>query len=400
MPKKIKFESYKYQFLIAAEKFAYGYGILQTDTWQTFVSAIKFNYYDGEIEISWSQPTAGQIKFSISEPHLYVRGDSVRTVAAQLNMGIVGVEDPIKLENNKYFEEIVMRVVESAGFLEALRGIKKDEKRIEIERHFHDTWASSEDVESINVRLSNEVCTAPEIRYIVQQLGDLTGKSILDVGCGLGEASVYFAMLGAEVTSLDLSQGMLDATARLASANNVNIKQHLASAEDMQLPAEAKFNIIYAGNLLHHVDIEATIIRIKPHLKSDGVFVSWDPLAYNPAINLYRLIATEVRTPDEHPLKWGDIKLFQQHFQKVKTRYFWLTTLTIFVIMVLVQRRNPNKERFWKTILYEGHKWAWLYKPLAILDSLLLSVLAPLRLLCWNVVIIASDTHNTSQSKK
>jgi len=182
---------------------------------------------------------------------------------------------------------------------------------------------------------------------------------------------------------------MLDATTRLAKANGVAVNQHVASAEDLQLPIDTKFDVIYAGNLLHHVNVEETIMRIKPHLVPDGVFVSWDPLAYNPAINIYRAMATDVRTPDEHPLKWADIKLFHKHFGKIETNYFWFTTLVIFVIMALAQRRNPNKERFWKVVVVEGNKWAWLYKPLELFDKLLLRIVPPLRLLCWNVVIIA-----------
>jgi SAM-dependent methyltransferase len=196
-------------------------------------------------------------------------------------------------------------------------------------------------------------------------------------------------MQGADVTSSDLSQGMLDATSRLATKNGVSIRQHLASAEDMRLPADARFDVIYAGNLLHHVDIDATLRRIRPHLADGGVLVTWDPLAYNPAINVYRTMATDVRTPDEHPLTWGDIRSFRQHFSHVETRYFWFTTLVIFVIMALAQRRDPNKERFWKVILREGPKWAWLYRPLEALDRGLLFLIPPLRLLCWNVVIVA-----------
>jgi SAM-dependent methyltransferase len=229
------------------------------------------------------------------------------------------------------------------------------------------------------------------MRYITKRLGNMHGKRLLDVGCGLGEASVYFAILGAEVTSSDLSQGMLDATTRLALSNGVTVKQHIASAEDMQLLPDDKFDIIYAGNLLHHVNIEETITRIKPHLADGGVFVTWDPLAYNPAINVYRSMATDVRTPDEHPLKWSDIKLFHKHFSEVEKRYFWFTTLIIFIIMAFAQRRNPNKERFWKAVVQEGNKWAWLYRPLEKLDNLLLMLFPPLRILCWNVVVICKN---------
>jgi 2-polyprenyl-3-methyl-5-hydroxy-6-metoxy-1,4-benzoquinol methylase len=60
----------------------------------------------------------------------------------------------------------------------------------------------------------------------------------------LGEASVYFAMLGASVTSSDLSQGMLDAAQRLAAANNVTVQPLLSAAEDLGLTVDRKFDII------------------------------------------------------------------------------------------------------------------------------------------------------------
>jgi len=391
MAKKIKFESFKYRFLIAAQGAPYQPENASQLDWSDFVRGIEFNYNKGEVGITWQIPKSGCINAPLDEPRFYFRGDSEKDAARQLESGLMEAEDPIKLKNDIYFKEIVMRVAESAGYTKKDNTQTIHDERIQNEREFHDAWAESEDVEKIDVRASNEVCTAPEMRYITQRLGNIKGKRLLDVGCGLGEASVYFAILGADVTSSDLSQGMLDATTRLAQANGVSVKQHIASAEDMQLPPEAKFDIIYAGNLLHHVDIEETIIRIKPHLAAGGMFVSWDPLAYNPAINVYRSMATDVRTPDEHPLKWSDIKLFHKHFGTVETRYFWFTTLIIFIIMALAQRRNPNKERFWKVVIQEGGKWRWLYSPLAKLDCILLWLVPPLRLLCWNVVVVAKN---------
>lgn len=391
MAKKIKFESFKYRFLIAVQGAHFQAKSPSQLGWNEFVRGFEFNYEKGEIEIAWRLPNPGSIVVPLDEPRFYLRGDSDKDIASQRETGLMDAEDPIKLKNDIYFKKIVMRVAESAGFKQKENAQTVYDERIQTERQFHDAWADSEDVEKIDVRASNEVCTAPEMRYISQRLGNIKGKRLLDVGCGLGEASVYFAILGADVTSTDLSQGMLDATTRLAQANGVSVKQHVASAEDMQLPPEEKFDIIYAGNLLHHVNIEETIVRIKPHLSTGGTLVTWDPLAYNPAINVYRSIATDVRTPDEHPLKWSDIKLFYKHFETVETRYFWLITLIIFVIMALAQRRNPNKERFWKVVVQEGKKWSWLYFPLEMLDRMLLKVCPPLRLLCWNVVIVCRN---------
>lgn len=387
MPKKIKFEAFKYRFLIAAADLKVQPKGADHMDWQRFVSELTFTYVDGDILIRWVSPQPGSLLVPGRQAQFYTRGDSDAYARKQQEAGLLSAEDPVKMQNQRYFDAALMEVVSLAGY--KVGSMDSGANRLDVERDFHDAWAESEDIDAIDVRGSNEVCTAPEMRYITARLGDLRGKRLLDVGCGLGEASVYFAIQGADVTSSDLSQGMLDAASKLASKNGVTIRQHLASAEDMRLPAEARFDVIYAGNLLHHVDIDATLGRLQPHLADDGLLVTWDPLAYNPAINVYRARAMDVRTPDEHPLTWKDIRSFQRHFSRVETRYFWFTTLIIFVIMALAQRRDPNKERFWKVILKEGPKWAWLYRPLEALDKVLLFLIPPLRLLCWNVVIVA-----------
>jgi 2-polyprenyl-3-methyl-5-hydroxy-6-metoxy-1,4-benzoquinol methylase len=265
--------------------------------------------------------------------------------------------------------------------------LAKKIKTKKFEEIFHDKWAAKEDPVKINVKMVNEAITAPEMRYITKCLGDIRGKKILDLGCGLGEASVYFSLKGAKVTALDLSPGMLKLTSKLAKINNTKLKTHLASAENFNMSINQKFDVIYAGNCLHHSNISQTLNKIMTHLKRDGIFVSWDPIQYNPLINVYRKIATKVRTVDEHPLTYKDIQLIKGKFKKASTKYFWFFTLVIFVLMFLFQRKNPNKERYWKTIIYESNKWRLLYHPLELLDSLFLFLFPPLRLLCWNVVI-------------
>jgi 2-polyprenyl-3-methyl-5-hydroxy-6-metoxy-1,4-benzoquinol methylase len=259
------------------------------------------------------------------------------------------------------------------------------------EESFHDEWANSVDPASIPVRLMNEACTAPEMRAIRAELGNLNGKKLLDVGCGLGEAAVYFALEGATVTATDLSQGMLDATQALATYNGVTVRTHKSDAEGLRFTADELFDVIYVGNLFHHVDIEQTIKVLIPHLKKDGTLISWDPLAYNPIINVYRKMAMGVRTEDEHPFTVKDIQSFSKYFTNVKSQYYWFTTLSIFIAMALLQRRNPSKERFWKKVVEEADKWEWIYKPLAKVDGFLLSVFPFLRPYCWNVVMICKN---------
>lgn len=396
MAKKIRFESFKYRFLCAAQEYEKELASSQAQAWEEFLKDLRFSYDKGNIVIAWERGAPDSVSVPLREAEFYVRGDTEKYISEQHAARLVNEQDAVRQRNAAYFLAAVRRVATLSGYHGSV-AVTDQDTRIAKERAFHDGWASTENIETIDITAANEACTAPEMRYIARRLGDLRGKRLLDVGCGLGEASVYFTLRGADVTSADLSQSMLDATCRLAAAHGVSVRPHLAAAEDLKLPAESKFDIIYAGNLLHHVDIGQTLLRFKQHISPDGLVVTWDPLAYNPIINVYRRIATDVRTPDEHPLKWRDIQLFRRHFGRVEAEYFWLTTLVIFLTMALVQRRNPNKERFWKVVVQEGEKWRWLYDPLEKFDRLLVKVLPPLRLLCWNVVLVARVPLNVDQ---
>ncbi|NJL28447.1 MAG: class I SAM-dependent methyltransferase [Thermoanaerobaculia bacterium] len=138
---------------------------------------------------------------------------------------------------------------------------------------------------------------------------DLRGRRLLDVGCGLGESSVYFALRGAEVTATDLSPEMVELTRRLAHHHGVEVEGVVSAAETLEVEPAA-FDLVYAANVLHHVGSkEGFFAQIHRALKPGGRFFSWDPLAYNPVINVYRRMATEVRTPDERPLRFSDVAL-------------------------------------------------------------------------------------------
>lgn len=262
-----------------------------------------------------------------------------------------------------------------------------DEERKIFEEQFHDQWSHELSINEINVDKAVSACTAPELRYIFNRLGNVQGKKILDLGCGFGEASVHFARLGAAVTSLDISSGMLEQTQKLAAKYGVQIQTVHGDIEAIPLPPKS-FDIIYAGNSLHHSAVPQVMKSVSKVLKDDGIFVSWDPLAYNPLINIYRWLAAEVRTPGEHPINMRDVRCIRSHFKESEISFYWLTTLFIFIHMFIVQFRNPRKERFWKKVLEEGDTWSGTYYMLEKIDHWLIKLCPPLGWLCWNAVIM------------
>ncbi len=384
MPKKIRFESAAHQFLTAVHSSRAEAG---GSGWSSFTQSLKVeddpSVSSGGIRVLWASPKPGEARFSLQDARFYQRAGSVVADDGQLSSG--SLEDPIQEMNRQFFKNIASQVIAKAGFNSSAEAPERFAK----EEVFHDQWASETDISKIDVIKICEAATSPEIRYIRASIPNLKGKKLLDVGSGLGEVSVYFALQGAQVTAVDISENMLRCTADLAKRYGVTVRTHKTALETLTLPDGELFDVIYAGNIFHHVDIEAALKALKKHLKPDGALVSWDPVAYNPAINVYRKMAMDVRTVDEHPLTLKDIKIFKRHFTDVKTRWFWLTTLSIFIYMALVQKRNPGKERYWKVVVDEADRWKNPYSFLEKIDRGLLTLLPFLKLWCWNVVIIS-----------
>ena len=260
---------------------------------------------------------------------------------------------------------------------------------LEEEEDFHNCWAHSIDIEKVMVDEFFEACTSAENRVILKHIGDIKGKKILELGCGAGEASVYFAKKGAEVTATDISQGMLMVVEKVAARHGVRVDTRRCFSDRLEF-ADEIYDIVYAANLLHHVDIERTLIEAKRVLKKGGIFVSWDPLAHNPVINLYRKKAKKVRTEHEHPLQMKDIRLFKKHFAWVKTEAAWLLTLWIFVSFYLFEKTDPNQERYWKKILVDHKRLEKTYHRLKRIDDVILKLFPFMKRYCWNIVIFAT----------
>ena len=268
-----------------------------------------------------------------------------------------------------------------------------DEQRspdlLQREQAFHDQWASTIDVDGIRVSDYFEACTAPENRFILKHLGNVAGKRLLDLGCGAGENSVYFSKLGAHCVASDYSPGMVEVALKLAEKNGVQVEGRVINAMAIDYP-DNTFDIIYAANLLHHIpDPLVTIQEMHRVLKPGGKLCFWDPLRHNPVINIYRRIATEVRTEDETPLHIDIVRSVKQRFSQTKADTFWLATLWIFLRFYLIEKVNPNQERYWKKIILEQDRLRPSYLRLERFDRWLKRIPGVKRM-AWNLAVVAT----------
>ena len=232
-----------------------------------------------------------------------------------------------------------------------------------------------------------EAPTAVENKYILSRMESLKGKKILDFGCGFGDASVYFALKGAKVVGIDVSEKALQIANRLAATNSVEIDFILSNKESLMEFSNENFDFIYGNGVLHHIDCKKYYPEFKRVLRPKGRAYFIEPLKYNPVINVYRKLAKEVRSPDENPLGLPEIRLARQYFKRVKTTGFWLFSLYLFCHFYLIEHVNPNKERYWRKIILEGERFKELFYVLHRIDQFTLRICPILKYLCWNVVV-------------
>ena len=99
-----------------------------------------------------------------------------------------------------------------------------------------------------------------KISSLLVEIGPLAGKSLLDIGSGLGESSVYFALQGAKVTIVDISPEMVATAQSLGRKFGVELQGIVSGAEDLNLPAES-YDLIYIANTIHHIHDQSFVIR-------------------------------------------------------------------------------------------------------------------------------------------
>lgn len=91
---------------------------------------------------------------------------------------------------------------------------------------------------------------AAEGKKIIQLIGNVKGKNILDVGCGTGRYTVTLAKKGAEVHGIDISKGMLRVARK--KSKRLGIKYRIVSM--LKIPYRNNvFDIVISNLALDHV---------------------------------------------------------------------------------------------------------------------------------------------------
>jgi SAM-dependent methyltransferase len=108
---------------------------------------------------------------------------------------------------------------------------------------------------------------------------DLSGKRVLDIGCGLGGLDQVLLMLGAgHVTGIDVSPGIVERGQERIRRSGLNKKIEIKLVEPGPLPfADASFDVVFGKDAwLHIPDKAAHFAEVRRVLKPGGRIAAGD----------------------------------------------------------------------------------------------------------------------------
>lgn len=198
-----------------------------------------------------------------------------------------------------------------------------DQTRIERERSFWDERART----TLNGHPPEDYFTGPDDRYdrtvpwlpyigmpayidrLLAEIGEVSGKSVLDLGTGSGFLAALLAARGAQVDAVDVSDASLEVARMRALLSGVadRVRLHNMPIESLSFP-DNSFERIVGTFLLHHLDLARGLAEIHRVLRPGGVAVFIETWARNKLLMAARSVLTgrfgieKAGSDDEAPL--------------------------------------------------------------------------------------------------
>ena len=130
--------------------------------------------------------------------------------------------------------------------------------------------------------------------WIEQIVGSLSGRKVLDVGCGGGILSDAMARRGAQVLGIDLaSKALKVAQLHALDAGTPNVSYREVSAEALADERPGEFDVVTCMEMVEHVPDPAAVIAACAKLVKPGGHVFLSTINRNPKSFLFAIVGAE-----------------------------------------------------------------------------------------------------------
>ena len=171
------------------------------------------------------------------------------------------------------------------------------------------------------------------LEYQFALLGDLTGKRVLEIGCGTGGSSIIMALRGATVVGVDISPESMNLARMRASHHKVESRTSFICSPFEKLRTElGPFDIIWIEAFLHHLpgrlDYVFDVLSKLAGQRGRCRVIAKEPVILSQALRIMRGFVPIPRdgTPDERPLDQSDFESFLPFVSDLHMRSFSFLT--------------------------------------------------------------------------
>ena len=127
----------------------------------------------------------------------------------------------------------------------------------------------------------------------INDLVDLKGKRVLDVGCGGGILSESMHFKGAKVTGIDLGEKALNVAKLHQLESGADVDYQCISAEQLAALEPASFDVVTCMEMLEHVPDPAAIVAACAKLVKPNGSVFFSTINRNPKAYLLAVVGAE-----------------------------------------------------------------------------------------------------------
>jgi 2-polyprenyl-6-hydroxyphenyl methylase/3-demethylubiquinone-9 3-methyltransferase len=131
------------------------------------------------------------------------------------------------------------------------------------------------------------------LEWVERLAGGLSGKRVLDVGCGGGIFAEAVAVRGAQVMGIDLSEKGIGVARLHQFESGASVDYRLVAAETLALEMAGAFDVVTCLELLEHVPEPASTVAACATLAKPGGLVVFSTLNRNPKSYVQAILGAE-----------------------------------------------------------------------------------------------------------